>query len=63
LQPHQPLDPVQSTFGAFRQQIAPDTPRTIGSVTGNKACLDLLAQSFVAAGSGAGGSVQPGMEA
>jgi hypothetical protein len=30
-QPHQTLDSMQSTFGAFRQQIVPDPTRTIGS--------------------------------
>ncbi len=63
LQAHQPLDPMQAAVNAFGQQVAPDAPGAVGPVAGNEACLDLLADRFVAAGSGAGRSVQPGMEA
>ena len=45
------------------QQVSPDTPCAVGSVAGKEACLHLQAYCFVASGSGAGRSVQPGMEA
>src|SRR6185436_10096158 len=63
LQAHQPLDPVQTAFDAVCQQVSPDTPGAVGPVARNEARLHLLAYCFVAAGSGAGRSIQPGMEA
>ena len=54
LQSHQPLDPVQTTFDAIRQQITPDTPSTVGPIVCNEACLHLLAYRFVTSGFGAG---------
>jgi len=63
LQPNQPLDPVQTTVDAVCQQITPDPPCAVGPVARKEACLYLLAQNFVASRSGAGGSVQPRMEA
>ena len=63
LQAHQPLDPMQTAFDTVCQQVSPDTPCAVGSVAGKEACRHLLAYCFVASGSGAGRSVQPGMEA
>jgi hypothetical protein len=63
LQAHQPLDPVQTAFDAVCQKVSPDTPCAIGPVAGKEAGLHLLADRFIASGSGAGRSVQPGMKA
>jgi hypothetical protein len=63
LQAHQPLDPMQTAFDTVCQQVSPDTPCAVGPVAGKEACLHLLAHRLVTPGSGAGGSVQPCMEA
>jgi hypothetical protein len=48
-------------FDTVRQQVSPDTPCSIGSIAGKKACRHLQDDGFVASGSDAGGAVQPGM--
>jgi hypothetical protein len=52
LQAHQPLDPVQTAFDAVDQKVSPDAPCPAGPVAGKEAGLHLLADRFVAAGSG-----------
>lgn len=63
LQAHQPFDLVQAAVRLVGEQIAPDTVCAIGAIAGDEAGLDLAAELFIAAGSGAGRAVQLGMEA
>ncbi len=54
---------MKTAINARSKQVPPNPAGPIGSITTDKAGPDTLAGRFVAPGSGAGRTIQPGMEA
>ena len=62
LQPHQSLDPVQTTRQSLRQQVAPHPPGAVGSVARKEAGANLRTQRFIFPAALTARSCQPGIE-
>src|SRR5438093_10197832 len=59
LQPHQPLNPMQTARQPFRQHVFPHPPGAVGSVARNEAGADLCAKLFIASAALTAWSCQP----
>src|SRR5205807_3808441 len=63
LQPHQPLDPMQTARHPFRQHVFPYPPGAVGPVARNEAGADLCAKLFIASAALTARPCQPGIKA
>ena len=62
LQPHQPLNPMQTARQPFRKQVFPHPSGAVGPVARNEAGADLCAKLFIASATLTAWSCQPGIK-